>query len=102
MLVERALKPSSTALHILLQSQLCALLNRLHFITADCKQAERVIPVLLHRFKSYRHAVEQYFHRWHRVSDYAKFLGCSEKSLGRAVREVSGMNAKAFSVLHEV
>ena len=90
------LKTRSTALHILLQSQLCAFLNRLHFITAGCNQTERVIPVLLQRFKSYRLAVEQGFHRWHRVTDYAKHLGCSEKSLGRAVQEVSGMSAKAF------
>ncbi len=90
------LKTSSTSLHILLQSQLSALLNRLHLIVACCEQTERVAPVLLQRFKRYRLAVEQDFQHRHRVTDYAKLMGCSEKSLGRTVQEVSGMSAKAF------
>lgn len=90
------LKASTGALHILLQNQLYALLNRLHLIVAYCEQPERVAPVLLQRFKCYRFAVERDFHRWHRVTDYAKRLGCSEKSLGRAALEVTGVSAKAF------
>lgn len=96
MFSDTQLKASTGALHILLQNQLYALLNRLHLIVAYCEQTERVVPVLLQRFKRYRFAVEQDFHRWHRVTDYAKRLGCSEKSLGRAALEVTGASAKAF------
>jgi len=90
------LKANTGVKHMLLQNQLHALLIRIHLIRAESAQAEHAPPVLLRRFNRYRVAVEQDFHRRHKVIDYAKRLGCSEKSLHRAVVEVSGMSAKAF------
>jgi AraC-like DNA-binding protein len=83
-------------LHALLRSQLYALLIRLYLIQSCRRQPERASPLAVQRFKRYRSAVEQEFHRWHRVSDYAKFLGCSEKTLGRTTLDVVGMNAKTY------
>lgn len=83
-------------LHALLRNQLYALLIRLHLIQSCGQQPERATPLAVQRFKRYRSTVEQEFHRWHRVSDYAKFLGCSEKTLGRSTLEVSGMTAKTY------
>lgn len=89
-------KVSDNALHMLLRNQLYALLIRLHIICACSAKSEPAVPVLLGRFKRYRLAVEQDFHRWHRVMDYADHLGYSEKSLNRAVIAISGLSAKAF------
>lgn len=83
-------------LHALLRSQLYTLLIRLYLIQSCRRQLERVSPLGVRHFKRYRSAVEQEFHRWHQVSDYAKFLGCSEKTLGRATLEVAGMSAKTY------
>jgi len=87
---------NTKALHALLRNQLLAVLVRLHLIQVRHEQAERVEPVLLHRFKQYRLAVDRELHHLHRVADYAQLLGCSEKSLSRAALEVAGMSAKAF------
>jgi AraC-like DNA-binding protein len=32
----------------------------------------------------------------HAVAGYARLLGCSEKSLGRAVQQIAGITAKQF------
>jgi len=90
------IKASANALHTLLRNQLHTILNRLYLIVASTEQAERADPALLQRFKRYRFAVEQNFHRAHQVAEYAKCLGYSEKSLSRAVLEFAGISAKAF------
>lgn len=96
MLHDAQLKADSRILHRLLRSQLHALLNRLHLIAACCEQVECADTVLLKRFKLFRRAVEQNFHRQQGVAEYAKCLGCSEKSLCRAVLAFSRMSTKAF------
>ncbi len=90
------LNVNTSIMHMLLRNQLQALLNRLHLIAALCEQVECANTVLLKRFELFRRTVEQNFHREHRVTEYAKRLGCSEKSLCRAVQAVSGSNTKVF------
>jgi AraC-like DNA-binding protein len=52
----------------------------------------------LQRFRRFRVAVEREYPRWHSVAQYARHLGCSEKSLSRATLEAADVNAKAFLV----
>jgi AraC-like DNA-binding protein len=51
---------------------------------------------MLQRFRRYRTLVEREFTRWHRVALYAKELGCSEKSLSRAARDVADRSPKTI------
>jgi AraC-like DNA-binding protein len=83
-------------LHALLRSQLYTLLIRLFLIHAQRPQPGIASRLAVQRFKRYRSAVEQELHRWHYVSDYAKLLGCAEKTLSRATQEVIGINAKTY------
>ena len=96
MFEDTRIKASRSTLHALLRNQLYTLLIRLHLIQSDKREPERAAALAAQRFKRYRSAVEQEFHRWHRVSDYAKFLGCSEKTIGRATLEIAGTNAKTY------
>ena len=84
------------AVNALLRSELHALLIRLHLICAGAAQEEHSEPIVLQRFRRYRTAVEREYPRWHSVAQYAKHLGCSEKSLSRATLEVADMSAKSF------
>ena len=90
------LKSDTKILHMLLRNQLHALLVRLHLIQAGDKKTETSAPIFLKRFIAYRLAVERNFQCWHQVADYAKYLGCSEKSLSRATHSVVKLSAKAF------
>jgi AraC-like DNA-binding protein len=81
-----------------LRHQLQALLVRLYLAQTHREQTGRVDSVALQRFKRYRLAVEQEFPRRHKVAHYAKRLGCSEKSLGRAALEIAGVNAKKILI----
>ncbi len=82
--------------HAILRYQLYELLIRLYLYQSDKPSLERADPSAVQRFKRYRSAIAQHFYHWHRVSDYAKFLGCSEKTLGRTTLEVAGVNAKTY------
>ncbi len=58
-------------------------------------------PALQHagmslRFRKFQELVEQRFTQWSQVSDYAKYLGCTEKSLTRATLAAQGISAKAY------
>lgn len=83
------------AVNALLCSQMQALLIRLQIDCAPPMIDERTEPALLKRFRRYHMAVEQEFARWHSVAQYAKHLGCSEKSLARAALVVTDRSAKA-------
>jgi AraC-like DNA-binding protein len=83
-------------LHALLRNQLLALLTRLSLAQARQDRSATGASVESQRFRRFRLAVEQHFQQWHRVSDYAGVIGCSEKSLGRAVLGVAGVSAKTF------
>ncbi len=96
MALDARLRTNTNALHSLLRHQLLALVIRLHLIQAKDGRASSARPVLLQRFKRYRLAVEHELHRLHRVADYAKHIGCSQKSLQRATLEVAGVSAKNF------
>ncbi len=69
---------------------------RLHLAGPSTIEDERLAPVILQRFRRYRTTIEQEYMRWHQVAQYARHLGCSEKSLNRATFEVVGMNAKTL------
>ncbi|WP_347986573.1 helix-turn-helix domain-containing protein [Methylomonas sp. AM2-LC] len=79
-----------------MRHQLYALLIRLYLYQSDNPSSTITDPVTLQRFKRYRSAITQQLHKWHRVSDYAKFIGCSEKTLSRTTMEIAEMNAKAY------
>jgi AraC-like DNA-binding protein len=96
MSLDTQLKSDTNTLHTLLRNQLHTLITRLHLIQADERTAELTASNILKRFIRYRLSVEQHFSCWHRVADYAKHLGCTEKSLSRAANEVAGISAKAF------
>jgi len=80
----------------LLRNQLHALLIRLYLIRTGATGHEEAPAVTLQRFRRYRLTVEREFRRWHLVGQYAKVLGCTEKSLSRATIEATGLNAKSF------
>lgn len=80
----------------LLRNQLHALLIRLYLIRTGATGHDQVPAITLQRFRRYRLTVEREFRRWHLVGQYAKVLGCSEKSLSRATIEATGLNAKSF------
>jgi AraC-like DNA-binding protein len=83
-------------LHALLRSQLHAMLFRLHLAQAR-RECPKIDPTALVKcFRRYRLAVEEHFPKRHAVAGYAKLLGCSEKSLGRAVQKIAGITAKEF------
>ena len=83
-------------LHALLRSQLHATLYRLHLAQARREGPRIDPPALVKCFRRYRLAVEEHFQKRHAVAGYAKLLGCSEKSLGRAVQTIAGITAKEF------
>lgn len=90
------LRAPSEDLHGLLRHQLYALLLRLQILHGQ-REAEggRATPNLA-RFKRFQQLVEKNFDKWHQVNEYAKAIGCSDKSLTRAVLEVAGTTAKAY------
>jgi AraC-like DNA-binding protein len=90
------MEAQSPVVNALLRHQVQALLIRLHLAHALTTRAARIEPALLQRFRRFRAAVERDHRRWHSVAAYAKHLGCSEKSLGRATLTVTGLGAKAF------
>lgn len=76
----------------ILDSQVQTLLLRL--AAAAPAPAAPVERTVLERYQRFRALVDREHHRWHTVRRYAKTLGCSDKSLHRATREVVGMSAK--------
>lgn len=93
---DAGLAAAPVLLHALLRNQLLALLTRISLAHARQDRAHVQASGELQRFRRFRLAVEQQFQRSHRVSDYARIIGCSEKSLGRAVLGVAGVSAKTF------
>lgn len=86
------------AVNALLRGQFQVLLTRLHLAQAPAMRDARAEPIGLQRFRRYRTNVESDFRRWHRVAQYARHLGCSEKSLNRATLALADVSAKAFLV----
>lgn len=84
------------ALRALLRHQLLALLLRLSVLEGEVRAESTSAPAVMRRFNRYRTAVEREFARLHRVADYAKLIGCSQKSLQRASLSVAGISAKTY------
>ena len=80
----------------LLRHQLLALLTRLSILHGRLQAKEPASSASLRRFKQFRQLVEERLGQWRRVGDYAGRMGCTEKSLGRAVAAAAGTTAKAF------
>lgn len=80
----------------LLRHQLQALLMRLSIVRGRSQVREAVISSAMHRFKRFQRLVEERFAKWHQVAGYADQLGCTEKTLARAVAASTGLTAKAF------
>jgi AraC-like DNA-binding protein len=81
--------------HALLRYQLCALLLRLTILKDQHVGTAVSRTPGVQRFARFRRLVEQNYAGWHRVSDYAAALACTEKSLTRAALEVTGQSAKS-------
>lgn len=90
------LHASAEDLHNLLRNQLYSLLLRLTIFHGQHEYKEKLTTASLVRFKRFQQLVEKSFAKWHQVSDYAKVIGCSEKSLTRATLEVAGTTAKSY------
>jgi len=78
------------------RAQLQALLLRLLLASKQKQTSSTTDSSLARHFGRFRDAVEQRFHEWHQVATYANSLGASEKTLGRATQEISGLSAKTF------
>jgi AraC-like DNA-binding protein len=80
----------------LLRHQLHALLTRLCILQGRSQVTESLSSAASQRFKRFQQLVDERFTQWHQVTDYARHLGYTEKSLARAVAAAMGMTAKAF------
>jgi AraC-like DNA-binding protein len=94
-MADDARRPASRAVNLLLRSQVQSLLMRLCLDAAASEVDHRIEPVVLRRYRRFRAAIERDFMRWHSVAAYADRLGCSEKSLTRAVLAFTDRTAKA-------
>lgn len=90
------LKADSNALHVVLRNQLITLLARIQLANVKRNPTTAGGSAHVKRFARYRRAVEKNLHSLHSVSEYAKLLGCSEKSLARAVHDSTGISAKEY------
>ncbi|AKS17861.1 helix-turn-helix domain-containing protein [Xanthomonas campestris pv. campestris] len=82
--------------HALLRHQLHALLTRLSILHGRTQVRDVAVSAALRRFHRFQQLVEDRHAQWHQVADYADLLGCTEKSLARAVRSAMGTTAKTF------
>ncbi len=80
----------------LLRHELYALLLRLSLSQQRVERSPAASALSVQRFRRFRRAVEDAFRTTHQVHAYARRLGCSEKTLTRATREVAGASAKEF------
>jgi AraC-like DNA-binding protein len=96
MAADTQLPAGTNALNALLRSELQALLARLHLAKPGKSEDERIEPLVVKRFRRYRTTMEREYRRWHSVAQYARHLGCSQRSLSRATLDVADMSAKAM------
>jgi AraC-like DNA-binding protein len=93
---DASLHAPSEDLHALLRHQLYALLLRLQILRGQREALVGRNASSFIRFKRFQQLVEKNFAKCHQVSEYARIMGCSEKSLTRAALEAAGMPAKMF------
>ncbi len=89
--------PTNILQHLLRQ-QLNILLMRAIFSHACTKQISQAFSPSTQylRFNHFKVAVERNLYCHYQVSDYAKLLCCSEKTLARTVQDVMGMTTKQY------
>ncbi len=93
---EDSLTGTSENIQILLRYQLYALVTWLGVIHDQQNVQDALYSRSLLRFTRFQKTVEQHFTEWRQVSDYARDLGCTEKSLTRATSAIAGVSAKMF------
>ena len=99
MLADCRLDAPRLLLHPLLQSQLVAIVTRLHvFLQGQQRSADEPQRVS-ERFRTFRSLVDAHFHEWHHVARYAHAMACSERTLARACLDAAGIGPKAFIAL---
>lgn len=90
------LKAASEDVHALLRYQFYALVTWLGCMQVRKQENEVLCSRELPRFMQFKTLVEQHFTEWNQVDDYARWLGCTPKSLTRATSAAVGMSAKAY------
>lgn len=96
---DAATETSRDRLHPLLVAQVAVLVSRLELAAAISTGApSRSDRVPSELFRSYERAIDDHFREWHRVSDYARSLGCTTKTLLRASQAARGSTAKRLIV----
>lgn len=90
--------PQLTAGNALLRSALQHLLLRMQllFRPPDSQHAAAANKATADRFQRFSDMVETGLHRQQPAHHYANRLGCSEKSLNRAVQAATGLTAKGY------
>ena len=88
------LNAASSEVNTLLHHQFFALLQRVTILYGRYPDDSGTASNHSQRFKAFKNLLEENYARWHQVSQYAKQLGCSEKSLSRAVVQATGVTAK--------
>jgi AraC-like DNA-binding protein len=100
-----SVSPASTAaqpreliadVQVLLRYQLYAFAAWLAVVHGQRRIQEPQHFRALQRFNRFQKVVDQRFAEWKQLNDYAKHLGCTEKSLARATALAVGMSAKVF------
>ena len=82
--------------HALLRYQLYAFVTWLTVVHGQQRTRDPLSSSALERFRKFQDLVERRFAKWSQLGDYARHLGCTEKSLLRATRIVVGVSAKEF------
>jgi AraC-like DNA-binding protein len=87
-----AIEPTELNELLVLQAQV--LVKRLFLGQVSSTPDAVIDPMIIHRYREYRAAVDEHFRRWHLVTPYAQHLGWSTKSLNRACRATADVTAK--------
>jgi AraC-like DNA-binding protein len=82
--------------HALLRYHLYAFVTWLTVAHGQQRSRAPLPSAALGRFRQFQELVERRFAKWSELGDYARHLGCTEKTLLRATRMVVGLSAKEF------
>ncbi|RDJ19819.1 AraC family transcriptional regulator [Bosea caraganae] len=80
----------------LLRNQLYTLIARLAIAHSCADDTAEHSPCHLNRFNRFRQAVEKDFRKLHKIGEYARILGYSEKTLTRSILSSAGVSPKSF------
>lgn len=86
----------ASELNALLRYQLSALILRLAIAYESQTPLPHTSSAHTQRFMAFKNIVDEKFAIWHKVRDYVDTLKCSEKTLNRASKQVTGFTAKEF------